>query len=185
MRIIGGQYKGMKFEPPQLIPTRPTTDFAKEGLFNVINNYFNFDNVCWLDLFGGTGSLSYEFYSRGCRDITLVEAFPKCAEFIRQTFKQLGAGPEVQVIQGDVFQFIRESHRKYDLIFAGPPYALESLPSLPDLIFEKGLVLDQGWFILEHNPNHDFSKHPHFLFLRRYGSTLFSIFVNQPEGYPV
>jgi 16S rRNA (guanine966-N2)-methyltransferase len=97
----------------------------------------------------------------------------------------LGAGPEVQVIQGDEFHFIRESHLKYDHIFAGPPYALESLPSLPDLIFEKGLVLDQGWFILEHNPNHDFSKHPHFLFLRRYGSTLFSIFVNQPEGYPV
>lgn len=185
MRIIGGKFKGTKFEPPQNIPTRPTTDFAKEGLFNVINNYFNFDNIKYLDLFGGTGSLSYEFFSRGCTDITLVEAFPKCAEFIRQTFKQLGATGQAHVIQGDVFQFIKNNSGKYDIIFAGPPYALESLPGIPDLIFEKDMVLDKGWFILEHNPNHTFAEHPHFLFMRKYGSTHFSVFVNEPETYPL
>ncbi|MDB5283394.1 MAG: putative Protein of unknown function methylase [Bacteroidota bacterium] len=177
MRIIGGKLKGIRFQPPQNIPTRPTTDFAKEGLFNVIDNNFNFDNIKVLDLFGGTGSISYEFSSRGCTDITTVEIFPKCAAFIKKTALDLEL-KGLKVMHMDVFSFIRSAHQKFDVIFAGPPYPLENLASLPDLVFEAGLVEGEGWFILEHNPNHNFDKHPHFHRKKNYGTTIFSIFVN-------
>lgn len=175
MRIIGGKLKGIRFQPPSNIPTRPTTDFAKEGLFNMLSHSFNFENTRVLDLFGGTGSLSYEFASRGCKDITTVEIFPKCASFIKKTAEELKL-PAIQVVQGDVFQFIRSANRKYQLIFAGPPYPLENLATLPDLIMEYGLLDHPGWFVLEHNPDHDFTGHPHYYRSRNYGTTIFSIF---------
>jgi 16S rRNA (guanine(966)-N(2))-methyltransferase RsmD len=177
MRIIGGKLKGIRFQPPQNIPTRPTTDFAKEGLFNIINNNFNFDNIKVLDLFGGTGSLSYEFWSRGCTDITTVEVFPKCAAFIKKTSEDLKMNG-LKVLQMDVFQFIQSCNQQFDVIFAGPPYPLENLNTIPDLIFQYDLIDGEGWFILEHNPNHNFEKHPHFLRSKNYGTTIFSIFVN-------
>lgn len=177
MRIIGGRLKGIRFEPPKNIPTRPTTDFAKEGLFNVINNAFNFENISVLDLFGGTGNISYEFASRGCKDITTVEIFAKCAAFIKKTVAEQKL-EGVQVLQMDVFQFMKTSHRKYDVIFAGPPYPLPNLNTIPDHIFENDLLEGEGWFILEHNPNHNFEKHPHFYRSRNYGTTIFSIFTN-------
>ncbi|HWB64201.1 MAG TPA: RsmD family RNA methyltransferase [Chitinophagales bacterium] len=178
MRIIGGNLKGIRFNPPQNIPTRPTTDFAKEGLFNMINNSFNFDNIKVLDLFGGTGSIAYEFASRGCTDITTVEIFAKCANFIKQTAKDLKL-EAIHVLQMDVFNFIQSCNQKFDVIFAGPPYPLENLNTIPDLIFQYQLVEGEGWFILEHNPNHNFEKHPHFYRSRNYGTTIFSIFVNE------
>lgn len=181
MRIIGGKLKGLRFEPPKNIPTRPTTDIAKEGLFNVINNSFNFDNIKVLDLFGGTGSIAYEFASRGCTDITTVEIFPKCANFIKQTAEKFKL-PAIKVLQMDVFNFIQGSPQQFDVIFAGPPYPLETLNTIPDKIFENDLVEGEGWFILEHNPNHNFESHPHFLKSKNYGSTIFSIFVNQVQA---
>lgn len=177
MRIIGGALKGTRFEPPKNIPTRPTTDFAKEGLFNTIHNSFNFDNIKVLDLFGGTGSISYEFSSRGCTDITTVEIFPKCADFIRKTASQYQM-KGLNVLKMDVFDYIRSSNAKYDLIFAGPPYPLPNLNTIPDLIFKYDLVEGEGWFILEHNPNHNFEQHPHFYKSKNYGTTIFSIFTN-------
>lgn len=180
MRIIGGRFKGLRFQPPQNIPTRPTTDFAKEGLFNVIDNNFNFENLRVLDLFGGTGSITYEFSSRGCTNITTVEIFPKCAAFIKKTVQERDM-EGVKVLQMDVFKFIKSSHEKFHVIFAGPPYPLENLNTLPDLILQYELIEGEGWFILEHNPNHNFEKHPHFLRSKNYGTTIFSIFVNNPS----
>ena len=178
MRVIGGSLRGRRFNPPQNIPTRPTTDIAKEGLFNFIGNYFNFDNIKVLDLFAGTGSISYEFSSRGCEDITSVEIFPKCARFIKETSAKFEI-EGLKLVQGDVFDYIKNSSTQFDVIFAGPPYPLKTLDTLPDLIFDHDLVEGAGWFILEHNPNHDFTDHPMFQEARNYGSTIFSIFSSQ------
>jgi 16S rRNA (guanine(966)-N(2))-methyltransferase RsmD len=178
MRIIGGKYKARQFHPPKNIPTRPTTDFAKEGLFNFIGNWFNFDNIKFLDLFGGTGSISYEMHSRGCNDITTVEIFPKCANFIKDTVKDLNMNG-ISVVQMDVFKFMASTRDKYDLIFAGPPYPLPNLAEIPDLVLQYGLIDGEGWFIMEHNPNNNFEKHPHFYKSRNYGTTIFSIFRNK------
>jgi len=181
MRVIGGKLSGIRFEAPKNIPTRPTTDMAKQGLFNMLDNSYNFDNIKVLDLFGGTGSISYEFASRGCTDITTVEIFPKCANFIKQTVEkhQLKG---MKVLQMDVFNFISSSHQKFDVIFAGPPYPLENLNTIPDLIFQYDLVEGEGWFILEHNPNHNFKDHPHYYKGKNYGSTIFSVFTNKGKG---
>ncbi|NNF02232.1 MAG: hypothetical protein HKN22_06070 [Bacteroidia bacterium] len=177
MRIIGGKFKGKKFRAPANIPTRPTTDFAKEGLFNVLSNYYNFDKVSFLDLFSGTGSLSFEFASRGCTDITSVEQFPACARFISESVEKMQI-EGMKVFMIDVFKFIEQNKRAYDIIFAGPPYGMIELPTLPDLIIEHKMIEGKGWFILEHNPNHNFEMHPNFLNRRNYGKTIFSIFSN-------
>ncbi|MCS6935544.1 MAG: RsmD family RNA methyltransferase [Chitinophagales bacterium] len=177
MRIIGGKLSGQRFEPPKNIPTRPTTDYAKQGLFNMLSHYYNFENIKALDLFGGTGSIAYEFASRGCMDVTTVEIFPRCAAFIRQTARRFNL-TQIHVIQTDVFQFIANTPDKYDVIFAGPPYPLPNLRHLPDLIFERNLLLGEGWFILEHNPQYAFDTHAHFYKSRHYGTTIFSIFTN-------
>lgn len=179
MRIVGGRFKGTRFNPPKLKPTRPTTDIAKEGLFNFVGNYYNFDNIRFLDLFGGTGSISYEFASRGCPDITTVEQYPKCIRFIRETSESLGL-EQHRILQMDVFQFIANCNEQFDLIFAGPPYPLPNLATLPDLVFEQDMLEGAGWFILEHNPQHDFSDHPKYIHHRNYGTTIFSIFSHQP-----
>ena len=183
MRIIGGELKARQFHPPQNIPTRPTTDMAKEGLFNVINNSFNFDNIKVLDLFGGTGSISYEFASRGCTDITTVEIFPKCANFIKKTSQDFGF-KFIKVMQMDVFRYMESCTEKYDVIFAGPPYPLPNLAEIPDLIFQCGLVEGEGWFIMEHNPDHNFERHPHFYKSKNYGTTIFAIFTNAGKQAP-
>ncbi len=178
MRIISGKNKGIRFNPPKNIPTRPTTDFAKEGLFNFLSNYFNFDNIKFLDLFGGTGSISYEFASRGCTDITNIEKFPKCAAFIQKTATEMKYEGFKSYCM-DVFTYIDNCRESYDLIFAGPPYALENLNAIPDIIIDKKLIDGAGWFIMEHNPNHHFDNHPHFYTKRNYGDTIFSIFTNE------
>lgn len=178
MRIIGGQLKSRQFNPPQNIPTRPTTDFAKEGLFNMLNNNFDFEAVKFLDLFGGTGSISYEMSSRGCTDIAIVEQFPKCANFIKKTAKEFGF-TGMRVFPMDVFKYMQHCTEQYDLIFAGPPYPLPNLPEIPDLIFHYKLLKDDGWFIMEHNPNHNFEQHPNFFKFKNYGTTIFAIFTNK------
>ncbi|HCK23096.1 MAG TPA: hypothetical protein DHW15_13350, partial [Bacteroidetes bacterium] len=174
MRVISGTLKGRRFQPPAKIPARPTTDFAKEGLFNILTNQRAIDEESFLDLFGGTGSISYEMGSRGCEKIVLVEKDPKSAAFIRQQSEAFGLN--IQVLQMDVFEYIRSAGYKYSLIFAGPPYALPTLNQIPGEIFEAQLLEPGGWLILEHNPNHDFSQHPYYKWQRNYGTTFFAIF---------
>ncbi len=181
MRIIGGTFKGRKFFPPaKNWPTRPTTDFAKEGLFNIINNHFYFDELKVLDLFGGTGNHSYEFISRGCEDVTYVDKFGGCVRFANQTSKKLEIEDKIRIVKADVFKFIEYATEQYNYIFAGPPYALATMDMIPDLIFKNNLVKEDGWFVMEHNPNHDYENHPNFWKMRKYGKTYFSIFKNQP-----
>jgi 16S rRNA (guanine(966)-N(2))-methyltransferase RsmD len=177
MRIISGKFKGRRFNPPaDNWPTRPTTDFAKEGLFNILNNRIDFEATKVLDLFGGTGSHSYEFISRGCADVTYVDKFPGCIKFVQKTAEELQIKDSIHIVRADVFKFIESTKEKFDYIFAGPPYPLPNLDTIPDLIFQYELLAVEGVFVLEHNPNHDFSTNEHFVEVRNYGKTLFSFF---------
>lgn len=182
MRIIAGKFKGRRFHPPaDNWPTRPTTDFAKEGLFNILNNHIDFEEVKVLDLFGGTGSHSYEFISRGCQDVTYVDKFPACVAFVKKTAKELEIESKIRIVRADVFKFITHCTEQFDYIFAGPPYALPSIDALPDLIFQYNLLKDDGWFVLEHDPTHSYQQHPHFFQERNYGKTIFSFFAKNRE----
>jgi len=157
--------------------TRPTTDIAKEGLFNILQNNLEIDALKTLDLFGGTGSISYELASRGAVDITIVEKDNKMYDFIKKTSAELGF-ENFNVVKSDVFRFIETTPHKYDLVFAGPPYALTTIDELPVKIFEKDILNPGGWFVLEHTPRNDYKKFPHYKTERSYGTTIFSIFVN-------
>lgn len=177
MRIISGEFKGKRFMPPaKNWPTRPTTDFAKEGLFNILNNRLDFEETVMLDLFGGTGNHSYEFISRGCQDVTYVDKFHGCVEFVLKTASELKIENKIKIIKSDVFIFLQTNIRRFDYIFAGPPYPLPTLNSLPDKVLNSDTLLDNGLFVLEHNPNHNFRNHPRYLEERNYGTTIFSFF---------
>jgi 16S rRNA (guanine(966)-N(2))-methyltransferase RsmD len=177
MRIIGGSLKGRRFVPPaKNWPTRPTTDISKEGLFNILNNLIDFEETVMLDLFGGTGSHCYEFISRGCTDATYVDKFPGCVAFAEKTAKELGIREYMTIVRSDVFRFLATNTRQFSYIFAGPPYPLPTLNTIPDVVFEKNTLAPEGLFVLEHNPEHDFSKHARFTQVRHYGTTLFSFF---------
>lgn len=157
--------------------TRPTTDVAKEGLFNIVESNISIPGIKTLDIFGGTGSISYELASRGAADLTIVEKDPKMAEFIKNKIAELKIENCV-VIKADVFRFIENCAEKYDLIFAGPPYALKNIDDLPRLIREKKLLAPEGWFILEHTPANNYQGELLFKAMRNYGTTVFSIFIN-------
>ena len=179
MRIITGKYKGRHFDIPRSFKARPTTDFAKENIFNVLNGYIDFEDATALDLFAGTGSISLELLSRGCSQVVSVEMDRDHHRFITECMKKLlgdNHNTQSQVIRGDVFRFVKSCHLQFDFIFADPPYALEQLPKIPDLIFEKGLLKEGGIFVFEHGKQNDFSKHPNFVEHRSYGSVNFSIF---------
>lgn len=179
MRIITGIYKGRRFDIPRTFKARPTTDFAKENLFNVLAGYMDFDDAHALDLFAGTGSISLEFLSRGCAQVVSVEADRDHYAFIKKCVEKLGSNKSV-VIRGDVFRFVKSCRQQFDIIFADPPYALEKLPEIPDLIFSLGLLAEGGLFVFEHGKQNDFSRHPHFVEHRSYGSVNFSIFRAEP-----
>ncbi|MGC4035003.1 MAG: RsmD family RNA methyltransferase [Chitinophagaceae bacterium] len=179
MRIVAGDLGGRKISPPAKMPyTRPTTDIAKEGLFNVLQNNLEFEELKTLDLFGGTGSISYELASRGAKDLTIVEKDEQMYGFIKKTSAELKI-VNLRIVKMDVFRFIDQSTEKYDFIFAGPPYALQNIDDLPKLIFEKNLINPSGWFILEHTPRNDYKKFPFYKTERNYGTTIFSIFINK------
>ena len=175
MRIITGKYKGRHFDVPRSFKARPTTDFAKENIFNVMNGYIDFEDCTALDLFAGTGSISLELLSRGAKTVVSVEADRDHANFIRQCLKKLD-DEKCILIRGDVFRFVKSNKQKFDFIFADPPYALPNLPTIPDLIFENGLLADDGVFVFEHGKQNDFAQHPHFVEHRSYGSVNFTIF---------
>lgn len=175
MRIITGRYKGRHFDIPRTFKARPTTDFAKENIFNVLQGYIDFDGKTALDLFAGTGSISLELASRGCQQVVSVEADRDHAAFIRQCFAKLGADNQL-LIRGDVFKFLKTCRQSFDFIFADPPYALRELSKIPDLILESTLLRPDGLLVFEHGKDHDFSQHPRFVEHRQYGSVNFSIF---------
>jgi len=156
--------------------TRPTTDVAKEGLFNVISNNLDIEGLKTLDLFGGTGSISYELASRGANDLTIIEKDPRMYEFIKKTAGELKL-ENFKVLKMDVFKYIHQCTDKFDFIFAGPPYALGNIDDLPKLIFENHLLNVKGWFVLEHTPKNDYKKFPFYATDRNYGTTIFSIFI--------
>lgn len=181
MRIISGSLGGRRISPPANMPyTRPTTDIAKEGLFNILQNNLDFEELKTLDLFGGTGCISYELASRGAPDLTIVEKDQHMFSFIKKTSEALKL-ENFKVVKSDVFRFILQCHEKFDFIFAGPPYALQNIDDLPKLIFEKQLLKDDGWFILEHTPRNNYESFAHFKSARNYGTTIFSIFVNEKK----
>jgi 16S rRNA (guanine966-N2)-methyltransferase len=179
MRIIGGELGGRRIKPPAKMPyTRPTTDIAKEGLFNIIENNLDITALKTLDLFGGTGSISYELKSRGAKHCTIVEKDNSMYEFIVKTSKELKL-ENFHPVKMDVFRFIAQSTDQYDLIFAGPPYALPNIDDIPRKIIEKNMIAANGWFILEHTPRNSYETFPLFTSARNYGTTIFSIFVNK------
>lgn len=176
MRIISGTFGGRRFTPPTKIPARPTTDIAKGGLFNTLENMMDLEDIKTLDLFGGTGSISYELASRGAGDLTIVERDALMIDFIKKTSAALGISDIATIIQSDVFRFVVQCRDQYDFIFAGPPYALQNIDDLPLLVFEKNLLKQEGIFVLEHTPRNDYQQHPNFFRMKNYGTTVFSFF---------
>ena len=181
MRIISGIYKRRRFDVPKTFSARPTTDFAKENLFNVISNLIDLDEADALDLFAGTGSISFELISRGCREVTAVEKNPAHAAFIAKVAKELKTDA-LNLIKGDAFRFLQTvPSERFDLIFADPPYALDNLEEIPRLVLERNLLKNGGVFIMEHPKTNDFSGLPFFYQHRVYGSVNFSIFIKEEE----
>lgn len=178
MRIIGGEYRRRRFDVPKNITARPTTDFARENLFNVLQNYLDFDDVSALDLFAGTGAISFELVSRGCQRVVAVEAHQTQYSFINKVMGELKTD-HLLPVRGDVFRYIGQTKEKFDFIFADPPYDLRELASLPELVFRNQLLRHGGLFVLEHSRNNDFSAMPQFTEKRVYGSVNFSFFSEQ------
>ncbi len=177
MRIISGSLGKRRIHPPASMPdTRPTTDVAKEGLFNIIENNLDIEELNTLDLFGGTGSISFELASRGAKNLTVVEKDFKMHDFIKRTSGDLKI-ENISILKMDVFQFIQHCSEKFDFIFAGPPYALGTIDELPKIIFEKKLLQEKGWFILEHTPRNNYKDFQFYKTERNYGTTIFSIFI--------
>jgi 16S rRNA (guanine(966)-N(2))-methyltransferase RsmD len=175
MRIIRGSHRGRKIVAPANLPVRPTTDLAKESLFNVMENLVWFDELRVLDLYAGTGSISYEFASRGARLVLAVDINPRCVKFIADTAAQLGFG-QLRAIRSASLGFLQHSSTEWDLIFADPPYDLPGLDEIPVTVFEKNLLAEGGWLILEHSREHDFSSHPNFDRHKNYGKVNFTFF---------
>ncbi len=174
MRIVSGKFRGKTFTPKGF-NARPTTDFAKEGLFNILINNFDIEEIEVLDLFAGTGSISFEFASRGVKRIDLVELNFNHLKFISSVIKELEI-KQIHTIKGNAFQFIKACNYKYDIVFADPPYELDGIDTIPGLVFEKELLKPDGWLILEHSKGYNFESHPRFVQERHYGSVHFSLF---------
>jgi len=181
MRIIAGEFRGRRFTPPAKTPARPTTDLAKEGLFNTLQNMMDLEGISTCDIFGGTGSISYELVSRGAEKLTLIEADLGNINFIKKTVEILGVADKFNIIRGDVFRFMKACTEQYDFIFAGPPYALLNIDDLPMLVFERKMLKEDGIFVLEHTPRNDYQGHPNFLKMKNYGTTVFSYFTTKSE----
>lgn len=179
MRIISGTLGGRRINPPAHMPhTRPTTDIAKEGLFNILQHRMSFDGIATLDLFGGTGSISYELASRGAASLTIIEKDAQMASFIKKNISTLNIA-NASILMMDVFQYLNNCSSRFDFIFAGPPYALTTIDELPKQIVEKKLLLPNGFFVLEHTPRNNYENDDGFAFQRNYGTTVFSFFTGE------
>lgn len=178
MRIIAGNLRGRRLNPPANLPVRPTTDMARESLFNILNNYVDYEDCSVMDLFAGTGAVSFEFVSRGAREVTSIDINAQCADYIKAETLRLGIH-NMHVVRADVFDLLKRANRRFDIVFADPPYAIEGLPTLPDLVFDRQVLTDDGIFILEHPREHSFEGHPHFWQHRAYGKVNFTFFANK------
>ena len=178
MRIIAGTLRGRRLDPPQSLPVRPTTDMARESLFNILNNYVDYEDCSVLDLFAGTGAMSLEFVSRGARDVTAIDINSQCTDFIKQSSARFNVS-NLRVVRADVFDLLKRANRRFDIVFADPPYAAAGLASLPDLVFSANMLTNDGIFILEHPREHTFEEHPHFWQHRNYGKVNFTFFANK------
>lgn len=178
MRIIAGSLRGRRLNPPQNLPVRPTTDMARESLFNILNNYVDYEDCSVLDLFSGTGAVSFEFVSRGAREVTSIDINAQCTDFVKSEAVRMGV-KNLHVVRTDVFDLLKRANHRFDIVFADPPYALEGLPTLPDLVFSRQLLTDDGIFILEHPREFSFEEHPHFWQHRAYGKVNFTFFANK------
>lgn len=178
MRIISGKYKNKRLTAPKKLPVRPTTNMAKEALFNILNNNYYLEDLTVLDLFSGTGNISFEFASRGATTITAIDANVGCTQFISKTSEELNF--EITTIKSDVFKFLERTKNKYNVIFADPPYNFEisKFSKVSELIFLNELLLDDGLLVIEHSEQTDLSELPHFTEKRKYGSSIFSFFGN-------
>lgn len=177
MRIISGKNKGKVIKAPKKLPVRPTTGFAKESLFNILVNHFEIHNCTVLDLFSGTGNMSYEFGSRGAKDITVVDKDRNCIKFIRKMNFELDY--DLNIIKSDVLKFLATKTKTYDLIFADPPYGYQDTHRIHEFVFTNGLLKENGWLILEHSKREDFSMLNGFLEQRVCGNVNFSIFTKE------
>lgn len=180
MRIISGTLKGRRLEPKEELPVRPTTDMARESLFNILNNFVDFEDTAVMDLFSGTGAVAFEFVSRGAKEVTSVEINNKCVDFIKASAERFGV-KNLHVVRADVFDLLKRAYKKFDIIFADPPYQSPDLPKLPDLIFQKDLLNEDGIFILEHPKEFSFEDHPNFWQHRKYGKVNFTFFAKKLE----
>lgn len=178
MRIISGKYRGRRIMAPRQLPVRPTTDMAKEALFNILNNSYYFEDLSVLDLFAGTGNISFEFASRGSTDITAVDIDQRCVSFIASTAKELDF--KISTIKSDILKFLPKVRSTYDIIFADPPYkmSIEDFAEIPKLVFVNNLLLENGVLIIEHSKYMDLSHLDGFSEQRKYGGSIFSFFKN-------
>lgn len=181
MRIISGKYKGRRISPPKNLPVRPTTDMSKEALFNVLNNHFNLSGLKVLDLFAGTGNISYEFASRGSDNITSVDADMGCIRFIKQTAAEFDFN--IAAIKSDIFSFLQKNTTSYDIIFADPPYAMDqqSFEKIITTVFEKELLQEDGMMVIEHSKYTKLDHLINFSFQKSYGGSFFSFFEFERE----
>ncbi len=175
MRIIGGTLRGLRLNPPNDLPVRPTTDLAKEALFNILQNQIEFEGIRVLDLFSGTGNISLEFASRGAEQVTSVDRSIQCVHYLKDTARQHKL-TNITAHKDDVFKYLQLETEQFDLIFADPPYDLNRIPEIPGIIFDKNLLLPDGLLIVEHQSLQNLSKHPAFVEQRKYGHSSFSFF---------
>ncbi|MFY0604662.1 MAG: RsmD family RNA methyltransferase [Flavobacteriaceae bacterium] len=176
MRIISGKYKGRRITAPKKLPVRPTTDLAKESLFNILNNHFYFEDLSIIDLFAGTGNISYEFASRGVKDIYAIDKYFGCTKFIYDTAKEFGFS--IHPYKSDVYKFLEKTPLKADIIFADPPYDFEETQfiKIVDLVFQNNILNEEGMLIVEHSKHTNLDKHPNFNYSKKYGGNVFSFF---------
>jgi len=177
VRIISGKYKGKRLNPPSNLPARPTTDFAKESIFNIIRNNFTPEKTEVLDLFAGTGNITFEFFSRGIKNVTCVEMHSGCLSFIIKTANELKA-ENIKIIKSEVIRYLKKETKKYHIIFADPPFVAEILEDVHKIVFENNILEPGGWLIMEHHAKKNYSHLPKFAEERNYGSVKFSIFIN-------
>ncbi|MBS1645518.1 MAG: RsmD family RNA methyltransferase [Bacteroidetes bacterium] len=177
MRIISGKLGGRRFSAPSTLPARPTTDLAREGLFNILNNLLSFEEIIAVDLFAGTGSVGYELLSRGAQQVQFVEQHAASVAFIKKTIQEFDLSDAAAVVRTDVFQFLRKTPEEFPFIFADPPYALPNIPELCTLMITR--LNETGLAVIEHDQRNFFDKHPHFLREKKYGDTIFSFFTKQ------
>lgn len=180
MRIIRGKYQRRQIVAPTNLPVRPTTDMAKESLFNILENHYDFEEIEALDLFAGTGNISYELVSRGCPKVVSVDIDQGCVKFIREIANRLEM-KELLAVRSDVYRFVANNKTQYDLIFADPPYDDVDYQQLVEIIFENNLLRENGMFVLEHSKRINFEEHPHFMEQRHYGKVNFTFFAQTIE----